>query len=140
MFLIAFAVMLGALQRVSWRERIVSVVAVVVVALAGGSLVNNYFADYLTVRQLLGLPPTDQVDLTTSDRQGPARRPGRRARPPRRADAGRGRGDHRVDPRHEVRLPARDAVIYLPPAYGRIGAPLPVMVMMAGQPGSPRTG
>ena len=146
-FLTGTAVTLAILQRVSWPKRVVSVLAVVLVAVGGGSLVNNHFADYLTVRQLLGLPPTDQVDFNDiprpSDTTAPTTTRNQKATPnPTTTSTGpmpaQGSVTETAIPGTKSGFPARDATIYLPPAYGRSASPLPVLVMMAGQPGSPQ--
>ena len=135
--LIAFAVALAALQRVSWRRRIVSGVAVLVVALAGGSLVNNYFSDYLTVRELLGLPAADQVDFDSIVKPGQSTGPAASDTTTSGPMPSAGEVTSVAIPGPKSGFVARDAVIYLPPAYGRTSRPLPVLPMMAGQPGAP---
>ena len=136
-FLIGFAVALAALQRVGWQRRIVSVVAVVVVVLAGGSLVNNYFSDFLTVRELLGLPAADQVDVDSIVKPGQSTGPAASDTTTSGQMPSAGEVTSVAIPGPKSGFVAREAVIYLPPAYGRSSRRLPVMVMMAGQPGAP---
>jgi S-formylglutathione hydrolase FrmB len=122
----------------------VALSAVLVVA-AAGNQVNVQFGQFPTPRSLLGLPASNQVDM---GRLSPAaavtvsRPNGRALDATWRAPAG-------MPPSgavSEVSIPgtvsgfaARPAWLYLPPAYlASPRAQLPVLVLLAGQPGSPR--
>lgn len=132
-------------RRRRWSARALSVGAALVVLLTGAAQVNQHYRAYPTLRTALQLPFLEQVDpgrLTTAARQVVRPVAGRamseRWRPPGDLPAG-----GRVS---EVRVPgtvsgfaARRAWVYVPPAY--LGEPrplLPVLVLLAGQPGSPR--
>ncbi|MEY9894914.1 enterochelin esterase-like enzyme [Catenulispora sp. MAP12-49] len=129
----------------SWRRRGLALACAVVIGLTGLNQVNRYFQNYMTTRALLG------PWLDTGTEFGRAARPAAEvvAAPP-----GRMLADVWTPPARlpatgtvsEVTIPgkashfnARKAWIYLPPAYQATPRPqLPVLVLLAGQPGSPR--
>lgn len=126
-------------------SRVMVVLAAVLVVAAAGNQVNVYFGQFPTVRALLGLPAANQVDLTqvTGTASVLVTRPA----------GGTLESVWRAPPGmpvfgtvSEVAIPApvsgfagRPAWVYLPPAYQVSPRPrLPVLVLLAGQPGSPR--
>lgn len=126
-------------------RRAVAAVSVVVVLCAAGNQVNLYFDQFPTLRAALSLPVTGQTDLARVDRRTVAvvvHPPGGSLaqvwRPP--------AGMPAAGTISQVRIPgtasgfaARPGWVYLPPAY--LTAPraqVPVLVLLAGQPGSPR--
>jgi S-formylglutathione hydrolase FrmB len=126
-------------------SRLMIVVAAVLVVFAAGNQVNVHFAQFPTVRALLGLPAANQVDLPQVTRASSVlvTRPQGGTldavwRPP--------PGMPTAGTVSEVAIPApvsgfaaRPAWVYLPPAYQATPrARLPVLVLLAGQPGSPR--
>ena len=120
----------------SARTRVAAVLAAFLVVLAAASGVNSYFGQFPTLRAALGLPSPHQVD--------PARVPGTvavvplpRWRPPPDLPAN-GVVMQRPIPATESAFPARPGWVYLPPAYLVWPRPLlPVLVLLAGQPGTP---
>lgn len=118
---------------------------VVLVAVSGAAQVNQQFQAYPTLRGVLGLPLPAQVrygDLPRAPRPTVSAAPGRPLSASWQAPAGQSaRGVVTT-----VRIPgrrsgfrARPAWVYLPPAYQSTPRPLlPVMVLISGQPGSPR--
>lgn len=140
----ALAVALVVFQIVSARRRIgvavVSIVAAAAVVLAAGVHVNGVYAAYPTVGTALGVDSTDFIELgALHDRAAVTGKPlsGVWLPPAGLPDGGK-----------IVNTPiagltsgfgARNALIYLPPAYFADPRPLlPVLVLLAGQPGSPR--
>jgi S-formylglutathione hydrolase FrmB len=128
-----------------WRARTAAVGAVVLVALAGAVQVNQFFGAYPTLRSAVGLPPSDEVALSQVPRLASAVVVAERGRPlswswraP--ADLPRSGAFAAVSIVGGVSgFRARPAWVYLPPAYlSTPRAELPVLVLMAGQPGSPR--
>jgi enterochelin esterase-like enzyme len=118
------AVALAALvaYRAPWRRRAAAAAAAVLVVAAGAVGVNGYYDQYPTVRAAVGLGGPTVVSLGQA--LGRPAAEGRLAR---------------------VRIPgtrsgfrARPALVYVPAAYHDAAvAPLPVLVLVAGQPGSP---
>ncbi|TQM10804.1 alpha/beta hydrolase [Pseudonocardia kunmingensis] len=127
-----------------WPGRAGAVLAVVLVFLGCAEAMNLVYREYPTVRTALGLPAVDEIPFT----RVPLREQviGARAglplsavwRPP------AGMPDAGVVtevaiPAPESGFAARPAWLYLPPAYlSRPRAQLPVLVLLSGQPGSPR--
>jgi S-formylglutathione hydrolase FrmB len=127
------------------RFRVAVVSAAVLVAVAAGSQVNVYFAQFPTARSLLGLPAANQVDLPQGTRTAevPVTRPAGGAL----SDVWRPHpGPPASGTVSEVPIAApasgfraRPAWVYLPPVYAVSPRPLlPVLVRPAGRPGSPR--
>jgi enterochelin esterase-like enzyme len=112
----------GNAWRQSWRRVAGSALAVVLVTGAAAVGVNEYYGQYPTVRDALGGLARDQVSLAQA--VGGA--------------AGAGRVASVEIPGTVSGFAARAGLVYLPPAY-RPGdpRPLPVLVLLAGQPGSP---
>lgn len=120
----------------------VAVVAAGAVVLAAALQINLIFYAYPTVGTALGLPDPDRVELTQVPPPGPVVT----GRPLEEAWAPQAPADMPAGGRYtSVPIPgdrsgfaARDAVVYLPPAYFVSPRPLlPVLVLLAGQPGSP---
>lgn len=136
---------LALLRRVGWGRKIVTVLVVVGVAASGAAQVNEMFAAFPTVRDALGLPPLGTVAF--SHVPGPQRTPitgtrgatlASRWSPPAGMPAV-GTVTTATIPGAKSGFTARDAWIYLPPAYlSTPRAQLPVLVLFGGQPGSPR--
>ncbi len=126
-------------------SRLKVVVATVLVVFAAGNQVNVHFAQFPTVRALLGLPAANQVDLPQVTRAASVlvTRPqggilDAEWRPPPGMPAA-GTVSEVTIPAPVSGFAARPAWVYLPPAYqASPRAQLPVLVLLAGQPGSPR--
>ncbi|MFC9789783.1 alpha/beta hydrolase [Rhodococcus sp. NPDC127528] len=127
-------------DRRTWRT-VVSVLAALAVVAAAASAVNLVFDAYPTVRDALGVENPNEIDFASVPPAEPHPVVGKPLDtvwqpPPDLPSAGRVTA---------VRIPgavsgfaARDAQIYLPPAYFADPRPqLPVLVLLAGQPGSP---
>ena len=129
------------LIRTRWWRKVVAVVAVLVFALAGGLALNRDGSVYQNLSQALGLdevpalpatataPPSASTEFDTtlwSTWKAPSDLPAT------------GRYGSVSIPGTVSHFPARDAVVYLPPAALVANAPaLPVMIMMSGQPAEP---
>ena len=140
----ALALATAGWWRYRWVGRAVGVLAAVAVLLGAAQSVNAYYRSYPTLRTALRLPPADQVAFADIPTQAPlvvaARgRPLDAAwtPPPDMPDTG---AVTQVDlPGVASGFPARQAWLYLPPAYlASPRAELPVLVLLAGQPGEPR--
>ena len=135
---ILFGVTTGILRLIRdrgvWR-RIVTVLAVLSVTVAGLAQINAHFGEYPTVRSLLGITGAQSVDLGALP---PSRSvPLADWRPPPDLPA-EGRIATADIPARKSGFAARPAQVYLPPAYFADPRPiLPVLVLIAGQPGSP---
>ncbi|MBW0115076.1 alpha/beta hydrolase [Pseudonocardia abyssalis] len=143
--LLAVGLAAAAARRPGWTRRTGAAVAAVLVLAAAGNAVNTHFGQFPTVGAALGLPPANQVDfaqVSTGAADVVARQPGRPLSqvwqpPPGMPSAGTV---------SEVAIPApvsgfaaRPAWVYLPPAHLTVPrAQLPVLVLLSGQPGSPR--
>ncbi|MBO4240917.1 alpha/beta hydrolase [Pseudonocardia alni] len=134
------AVLAGAVaaRRGSRMTRLFVVPAVVLVLATSGVKVNAIYGYYPTPRPLLGLADPNAVDpARVPYRTGIAVAPVRWVPPPDLPARGAVL-DLRV-PAPVSGFAARPAVVYLPPAALVAGAPrLPVLVLIAGQPGGPR--
>lgn len=147
----------AAARRTGWGRRLVAVAAAALVVLGAAAQVNAYFAQFPTPRALFGLPPAGQVDFTglhlsphlaptsgTAPAAGTAAGTGQalplaaRWRPP--ADLPTAGVVSTVAiPGTVSGFAARPAWVYLPPAALVRNPPaLPVLVLLHGQPGSPR--
>jgi S-formylglutathione hydrolase FrmB len=145
---------LGAVRSWSapWPQRVLASVAAVLILTCAAVQVNRFYGQYPTVRAALGLAPAGVARFkptaagTPSPSGSPATTvtapPGRPlaevwrappAMPPRGAVS-------EVDiPAHVSQFAARRGWVYLPPAYlAHPRARLPVLVLLSGQPGSPR--
>ncbi|OQQ28081.1 esterase [Prescottella equi] len=121
----------------------ITVLAAGAVVLAVAVQINLVFYAYPTVGTALGLPDPDRIDFAEVP---PPTDPVVTGRPLEDAWAPQAPTDLPASGRYTtVAIPgatsgfaARDAVVYLPPAYFANPRPLlPVLVMLAGQPGSP---
>ena len=120
------------------------VVALLVVVAGGRQSLNGVYREYPTLRTVLGLARTRPAAVhrrrsAGAAGAGPPRAPGGAGVDAAAGPAGR-RGRHRGRrPRPQSGFAARPAMVYLPPAYlTSPRAELPVLVLMAGQPGEPR--
>lgn len=132
----------GLPRRGRWG-RFGSALALLVVTAAAAQSLNGVYREYPTVRTVIGLPAPDELPFADVTPRAPLV-PARAGRPLARfwhPPAGlRGSGIvTRVDiPGPRSGFVARPAFVYLPPAYlTSPRAELPVLVLMAGQPGAP---
>lgn len=121
---------------------ILTVLATVAVVLACANQVNLSFAAYPTVRDALGFAPEDQVSFGEVPGAKSDTVTGRPLEAHWSAPAGladKGTVAAAPIPGTISGFAARDAEIYLPPAYAASPRPLlPVLVLLSGQPGSPQ--
>lgn len=140
------AIGLGALgmRGRRWRGRAGAVLAVVLVVLGCATAMNLVYREYPTLRTALGLPAVDQIPFTQVPlrEQVIAARSGLPLSAVWRAPAGMpdaGVVTEVTIPAAASGFAARPAWLYLPPAYlSRPRAQLPVLVLLSGQPGTPR--
>jgi S-formylglutathione hydrolase FrmB len=143
--LAAVALAAVRLPRLSWRSRPVAVVAALAVVITSAVQINVYWGAYPTVealgeaahndsiRSLPGGVPTSELVTATPgtmliDDWKPAQ-----------TLATQGVVYPVSIPGVLSRFPARSGYVYLPPAYSVLPRPvLPVVVLMAGQPGGPK--
>ncbi|MBO0872932.1 MAG: hypothetical protein J2P19_06025 [Pseudonocardia sp.] len=134
-----------------WRRWAAVPMGLMVVLLAATEI-NGVYGYYPTVRDVLGIEPADEVDFAAVA-PGPSRSPD--SPEPSEAAVGKpplietwrpppdmpraGRVSKVAVPGVRSGFPARPASVYLPPAYLSSGRPaLPVLVLIAGQPGAPQ--
>ena len=134
----AVVLVVGNLVRTPTGTKLLSVGCGLAVLLASGSQINNYFAQYPTLGALTG-SAGDVSPLT-----GTTRQPSQAVTSP---VVSRWTGPATTSsqvvtaaiPGTASGLTARDAYIYLPPAYTGPSPPLlPVLVLVSGQPGGPQ--
>ena len=131
-----------ALTGRSLRRAVVSLTAALVIVAACANQINGAFGAYLTLRDALGISQTDQVPFPV-DRAGlrllPDVDPTESRWSPPVGLASRGILTSTPIPGLRSGFAARDAKIYLPPAYFSDPRPqLPVLVLLPGQPGTPQ--
>jgi enterochelin esterase-like enzyme len=127
------------LWRSRWRRKILAMVAIVVIAIAGVIGVNNSIGITKNIGDLLGTTTERPLDVATlaphsTNPPGPLYLSWT---PP--ADMPTHSIHRSIEiPNTESGFPAREAIVYLPPAAQLPDAPaLPVIVFMSGQPGAP---
>ncbi|GGU48343.1 alpha/beta hydrolase [Lentzea flava] len=138
--LLAVCLAVARLRSARWCSRVLSAVLVLVVTASAVAAANAYFGFYPTSRAVLELFTNNRVDLDEAAKPASSVMPA---------------GSRLADVWHkpadlpekgtvsEAEIPgvfkARPAWIYLPPAYAATPRPrLPVVVLLPGQPGSPR--
>ncbi len=126
------------------RTQVLSAVALLAVAVAAAQTLNGVYREYPTLRTVLGLPAADQLPFTDVTPRAPLV-PARAGRPLARLwTAPPGQPSAGIVTQVEIPGPrsgfaARPAMVYVPPAYlSSPRAELPVLVLMAGQPGAPQ--
>ena len=125
MFFNGAAIALAVMKPVRWPLRIVAVLAVIGVFISGAAAINQHYGQYPTVGSLLGADLDNQVRLRQQEqRASPTSwsrlRPGRRCRTVWKAPANMpatGTVSTVAIPGTKSKFAARDAYIYLPPAY-----------------------
>lgn len=139
------ALVLAVRRRSGRRRAALALLGVVLVGITGAAQVNQQFEAFPTLRGVLGLPLPGQVpfaDLATGPRRVVTAPPGQPLAAAWHAPAGQRTTGlvTTVDiPGARSGFRARPAWIYLPPAYQSTPRPLlPVVVLLAGQPGTPR--
>lgn len=152
--LAAVLLALGFAVRTTWWRKVVAVVAAVVVLAAAGNQINSSYAQFPTVGDLFGPPTKDRISalppLTAAPAPGtsvmtssaaPVAGPLTTVWKPAGPDIprdGRGKLSPITIPGTVSGFTARPGWVYLPPAYfAQNPEPLPVLVLIAGQPGSP---
>lgn len=125
-----------------WIGRIVTVLAAVALVVTAGVQINRVYGQYPTIADALGLPDSNRIDF--ANLPGPT---GRTVdgtpldsvwKAPQNLPSA-GRVTSAAIPGAKSGFAARDAQLYLPPAYFVDPRPLlPVLVLLTGQPGDPR--
>jgi S-formylglutathione hydrolase FrmB len=147
--LLALALAVAGWRRQRWRWRALAALALLAVVVGAANQVNRVYAPFPTIAAALQLPPSSEVPassvITPNSAGGAPPAPAlpagpleRTWRPP--ADLPRTGALTQVTiPGTRSGFTTRPAWIYLPPAYltGH-RPPLPVLVLVSGQPGSPR--
>lgn len=144
-----FAVLLGllGLRGIRLWRRLLTPLAVLAVVLLAGIQINAYFGQYVTIGSFYSSDTANLPTLATSEFRNPGQ-----VEHLSKVDIAAVDGWHAPAsmPAHgklaQVSIPgtvsgfaARRAIVYLPPAYLVVQRPqLPVMVLVAGQPGSPQ--
>lgn len=140
------AALVLAVRRGAGRGRAaLALLAVAAVGVGGGAQVNQQFQAYPTLRAVLGLPLTAQVPFATLSRAPrpvvdvPPGQPLSSVWQPPSGQPPTGVVTTVDIPGTRSGFRARPAWVYLPPAYASTPRPLlPVLVLLAGQPGAPR--
>jgi S-formylglutathione hydrolase FrmB len=130
-----------------WRIRMLGCAAALLTLLGAADAVDTFYGAFPTVATALQLPPADATSATTvldrsqspTGRTAPASGPlWSRWTPPPDMPLHGAVTQVRI-PAPRSGFPARAAWLYLPPAYLTAHRPLlPVLVMLSGEPGSPR--
>ncbi|SES23360.1 Enterochelin esterase [Lentzea albida] len=136
--LVAISLAVARLRPSRWYARVATVIAAVVVISSALTATNAYYGLYPTARAALEVfnnPSVDLPDSASDVLEVPA---GKKL-----ADVWTGDGLPDRGTLSEIEIPGamktRPAWVYLPPAYSAKSRPrLPVLVLLAGQPGSPR--
>jgi S-formylglutathione hydrolase FrmB len=121
---LGLVMLIPRLRHSTWPVRPLVVAVSVIVLLAAANGVNIYYGQFPTVGALLGAPVDNELPAGELP-------PSTASMPPAHGEVA------------QLSIPgalaARPAMIYLPPAYLTKAKPaLPVLILMAGQPGSPR--
>lgn len=139
------AILLAIHKPVRWPLRLVAVLAVIGVVLSGAAAVNEHYGYYDTVRGVFGANLDNQVDFfkdfLPDDRlvKPPAGAPLSTVWQPPATMPAQGSVTMVNIPGAVSGFATQDEWVYLPPAYlASPRAELPVLIMMAGQPGHPR--
>jgi S-formylglutathione hydrolase FrmB len=141
--LFALALAVGQLTSRGWGRRVAAVPAVLLVVLSAGLKINAVYQYRPTLASVLGLPVAGQVALHTVRRHVPVAlasvdRPLVDTWRPPAGMPSAGRVARVTIPASVSGFPARPGWVYLPPAYLGPQRPLlPVLVLIAGQPGWP---
>ncbi|TQM79972.1 putative esterase [Saccharothrix saharensis] len=140
--LLAVCLAVARLRAERWYRRVLIVVLVLIVMASSFTAANAHFGSYPTSRAVLEVFTNNRVDLDVA--AGPASSVVEVPKGGKLADVWREPADlPRKGTVSEATIPgafhARPAWIYLPPAYAATPRPrLPVVVLLPGQPGSPR--
>ena len=140
---------LGRMFASRWWEKVLAVVAALLVLMAAGNQINAYYVQYPRLSDVLGLGSDDQISgppvITTNP--GTSTKPTTPTEPlasswtPTGGDIpsdGKGKTSTIDLPGTASGFAGRPGQVYYPPAYFADNPqPLPVLILMAGQPGDP---
>lgn len=142
----AVGLAIGHLFASRWWDKIVAVLAAVLVVAAAGNQINNHYQQYPTVGDLVGAtsdqeingPPVKTTGSTVPPLPvGPLTQTWTPTGPSMPAD-GKGKVSPIDLPGTESGFNARKGWVYYPPAYFASNPePLPVLIIIVGQPGDP---
>ncbi|MEZ0064744.1 S-formylglutathione hydrolase FrmB [Streptacidiphilus sp. MAP12-20] len=139
---LAVLLFLFRLPLLRWRGRILALVACLLVVGFAGNKVNQQFQQYPTLSTLPGPWQAKPAELAIGDKESTLKVPAGKTiadvwHKPANLPA-RGTLSTAKIPGKLSGFPARDAYIWLPPAYAAKQRPLlPVLVLLPGQPGAP---
>lgn len=140
----ALALAIASFRGAGWWRRGGAVIAALLVVCTCAMKVNAYYGQFPTLRAVLGLPTVEEVAFARHSAWVPSPFPGHPGHPLQdRWTPPATMPEHGVI--SQVPIPpavsgfsARDAYLYLPPAYLTEHRPLlPVLVLLHGQPGAP---
>ncbi len=133
-----FGVAIASFWRGTWRRRIAAVLAIILFAGTTAMTINIDFGQYPTLRSALGLSAYAGDVLPTIAKPDPATQPSIATWTAPADLPAQGAVGEVAIPATVSKFPARNAVVYLPPAALTANPPkLPVLIMLSGQPGSP---
>ncbi len=143
---LALLLTIAHIIRGRWWKKLLAPIALIVVVLAAAMQVNSYYGAYLTVGDLIGssskeVKPLPNSALKKFGQPYPEFREGKAAVDVWKKPAGlpsQGSVYSVKIPGKLSKFKPRDGYVYLPPAYkAKTRLPLPVVVLITGQPGSP---
>jgi S-formylglutathione hydrolase FrmB len=131
----AVVLLVGAMFRTNWRRKLLAVVCTGLVLTTVAAQVNLYFQEYQTVADLFAEEPGAFAGSGGGSQSESTPVVERWSGQPR---TSQGQLATATIPGTLSGFVARDAYVYTPPAYSADNPPLlPVMVLVAGQPGTP---
>ena len=143
----AIGLAIGHMFTAVWWQRVLAVVAAVLVVAAAGNQINDYYKQFPRLGDLLGVESADQIAGPPTITTGPSTAPTRPSGPlidawtPTGGDIpadGKGRTSTIDLPGTASGFAARQGEVYYPPAYFADNPqPLPVLILITGQPGDP---
>ena len=140
----AMSLAVSSVRGLRWRRRVAVVLAAVLVPGTAAMKINAYYGQYPTLRAAFALPRADEVAFTSVQTYANSPYRPQRGKPlmegwkPPITMPDKGVITQTAIPSPVSGFAARDAYIYLPPAYLTSSRPLlPVVVLLHGQPGAP---
>ncbi|TCO44244.1 alpha/beta hydrolase [Actinocrispum wychmicini] len=122
----AIGLAIAGMPRIRWWRRGTAVLAVLLVIGTATIKINAVYGYYPTLRAALGMPPPNEVAFASINVPAPIM-------------PAHGAVTQVAIPSPESKFPARNAYLYVPPAYQAVPRPsLPVLVLIPGQPGAPQ--
>lgn len=143
--LAGFLLAIGYQFRSVWWQKLLAIVAAFVVMIAAGNQMNIHFVQYPTLGDVFGVASDDEISgppvVTSPVSTAPTLPPGPLTttwHPTGSQIPEKGKTSTIDLPGTTSKFAARQGVVYYPPAYFADNPePLPVLILMAGQPGNP---